>query len=100
MKIITLILFIAVVAVSLSYLFSPAVDHGYTIEEGNYAGVIEEEKPYQPFALGSNNMLLESWTTYPNYNIGFGILSGIGFTGVILIALSINKEDFNNEKAD
>lgn len=91
LKIVTLILFLVVAVIGLKYLLSPAVEHTDTI-----TGEVEE-KPYVAFALGSNNMLFETWKTYPEYNIGFGIISGIGFTGVIVSAMAFSKRDFNEE---
>lgn len=93
MKAVTLMLFVSVAAIGLTYLFSPAVEHQNTI-----TGEVEE-KPYTPFAFGGGNMLFKTWITYPEYNIGFGILSGIGFVGVIVSIVSISKEDLLHEEA-
>ena len=85
-KVVTLILFLVIAVTSVWFLLSPAVNHEKTLQG--------EESTSKPSGLSYNGLVLryDAWKTYPEYNIGFGVMASLGFIGSILSAISVFKE--------
>lgn len=73
-----MLMFLAIALLSIWLIFTPATIHQ---KVGN------QETILAPSALTAGGMLLrvETWKEYPDYTIGLGVISGIGFIGTFLV---------------
>lgn len=85
-KVVILMIFLAIAVTSIWFLLSPAVNHEKTLQG--------DDMTVKPSGLSYNGLVLryDAWKTYPEYNIGFGVMASLGFIGSILSAISILKE--------
>lgn len=71
-----MVVFLIIAVASIALILSPAVNH---------ARVYGQEHIAAPSALTADGMLLrvETWKTYPEYNIGLGVIAVLAFSGAV-----------------
>ena len=69
-----MIIFVLIAMLSISFIFSPAVDH-YKI------GEVEWSTAPPALTLDGLNLRVVTWKTYPKYNIALGIIGTLSLLG-------------------
>jgi len=88
---ISLVLFLAIAIIGLSYLLASPTVH---VQTANGEDVV---KDIPSLSYEGLQLRYKSWTLYPEYNVGMGILAVIGLSGVIYSGIKMSGSEDNHE---
>ena len=79
-----MVIFLVIALVSVGMILAPSIDH---IKGYDPLGGGQVEFKYAAPATSVYGLVgrVETWKTYPEYNIGFGVVAGLAFSGSVLM---------------